>query len=231
MLLELGGSAPVLVQPDTDLEAAADRIVVGGYAYAGQVCISVQRVLVHQDAHDRLRQALARRVEGGVAWGDPREEATISGPMIRKEEADRVEAWVAEALGQGARVVAGGGRVGERLLRPVLLEDVDPALPLYRREVFGPAMILDPYRDLDEGIAKANDGPWGLQAGLFTRDVGSIFRCFREIEVGGLIHDDVPTFRVDHMPYGGVKASGLGREGLRYAIAELTEPRLLALRP
>ncbi len=230
VLLELGGSAAVLVQPGADLDAAADRITTGAYAYAGQVCISVQRVLAHQDIATELSDRLAVRVGRDLAWGDPNDEATISGPMIREDEADRVVSWLDRAQAAGARVLAGGGREDRRLLRPVLLDRVDHDQDLYRREVFGPAMLIEPYTDLADGIAKANDGPWGLQAGVFTPDVGDLFACMRGLEVGGIIHDDVPTFRVDHMPYGGVKDSGLGREGLKYAIAEYTEPRLLVIR-
>ncbi len=230
VLLELGGAAPVLVQPDADLDLAAERIAFGAFAYAGQVCISVQRVLVHRDAADALRDGLVHQVDHAVAWGDPRDEATVSGPLIADGAADRVQSWIDAATAQGARVLAGGGRQGPRMLRPAVLDHVPLASDLVQRELFGPAVVLDVYDDLDQGIAMANAGPWGLQAGVFTRDIGAIFACHRGLEVGGVIHDDVPTWRVDHMPYGGVKQSGFGREGLRYAIAEFTEPRLLALR-
>ncbi|RME27964.1 MAG: aldehyde dehydrogenase family protein, partial [Deltaproteobacteria bacterium] len=230
VLLELGGAAPVLVQPDADLDHAAERIAYGAFAYAGQVCISVQRVLAHRDVADALRERLRDRVQRAVPWGDPRNEATVSGPLISVQAADRVQSWIEAATRQGARILAGGGREGPQMLRPAVLDSVPRSSELVQRELFGPAVVVDVYDELDQGIALANAGPWGLQAGVFTRDIGAIFQCHRQLEVGGVIHDDVPTWRVDHMPYGGVKRSGLGREGLRYAIAEFTEPRLLALR-
>jgi len=230
VLLELGGSAAVLVHRDADLEHVVRRVTVGGYAYAGQVCISVQRVLVHRDVHAELRERLVAAVEQDVPWGDPRQAHTVSGPLLDPLAADRVEDWLREAVERGARILAGGGRAGPRLIAPALVEGVDHDLPLYRRELFGPGIVLERFEDLDQGIAMVNDSPWGLQAGVFTGELSALFRCHQELEVGAIIHDDVPTFRVDHMPYGGVKHSGLGREGLRYAIAEYTEPRLLALR-
>ena len=230
VLLELGGSAVVLVNRDADLDRVVQQVTVGGYAYAGQVCISVQRVLAHQAVHAELRERLVAAVNADVPWGDPRKEGTISGPLIDEAAAERVTDWLREAVERGGRILAGGGRTGPRMVAPALVEGVNHNLPLYRRELFGPGIVLESFADLDQGIAFANDGPWGLQAGVFTRDLPDLFRCHRELEVGGVIHDDAPTFRVDHMPYGGVKNSGLGREGVRYAIAEYTEPRLLALR-
>lgn len=229
VLLELGGSAPVLVLPDADLELVLRTVPVAAYAYAGQVCISVQRLLVHQDVAGALRERLAAAVEA-VSWGDPQRAETVSGPMIDERAADRVEAWTRQAVAGGARVLAGGGREGPRLLRPVLLEGVGADQPFASRELFGPGMAMQTFGSLDEAIGLLNGGIWGLQAGVFTRDVQALFRLHRELEVGGLIHDDAPTFRVDLMPYGGVKHSGLGREGPRWAVAELTEPRLLVVR-
>lgn len=229
VLLELGGSAPVLVLPDADLDLVLRTVPPAAFAYAGQVCISVQRVLVHQAVAPALRERLAAAVEA-TAWGDPSQPSTVSGPLIDERATDRVEAWTRQALAAGARRLAGGGREGPRLLRPVLLEGVPAGQPFLDRELFGPGLALDTFASLDEAIARLNDGPWGLQAGVFTRDIQALFRLHRELEVGGLIHDDAPTFRVDLMPYGGVKQSGLGREGPRWAIAELTEPRLLVVR-
>ncbi len=229
VLLELGGSAPVLVLPDADLDLVLRTVPVGAYAYAGQVCISVQRLLVHRDVAAALRERLVAAIEG-LAWGDPQRAETISGPMIDERATDRVEAWTRQAVEAGARVLAGGGREGQRLLRPVLLEGVGEDQPFLSRELFGPGMAMQSFDSLDEAIGLLNEGPWGLQAGVFTRDVQALFRLHRELEVGGLIHDDAPTFRVDLMPYGGVKHSGLGREGPRWAVAELSEPRLMVVR-
>ena len=230
VLLELGGSAPVIVHRDADLDLVMARVPGGAFAYAGQVCISVQRLLVHRELLPALRTRLSAAVEGGVTWGDPRREDTVSGPLIDERSTDRVQGWLDQAVAAGARVVAGGGREGPRMLRPVLLEGVPHDQPLWRQELFGPGLVLEAFDDLDHAIRLANDSPWGLQAGVFTRDVQALFQLHRGLEVGGVIHDDAPTFRVDQMPYGGVKDSGLGREGLRWAIADYTEPRLLVIR-
>ncbi|NOY25108.1 MAG: aldehyde dehydrogenase family protein [Oligoflexia bacterium] len=229
VMLELGGAAPVIIHRDADLDLAAARISFGGFAFAGQVCISVQRVLAHRDIYEDLCGRLATATDA-LSFGDPNREDTVSGPLIDQGAADRVQAWLDDAVQAGGRVVAGGGRQGPRLLRPVLLDQVPPDQALVQRELFGPGIVLAPYDTVDQAAALANAGRFGLQAGVFTRDIQVLMALYRKLEVGGLIHDDVPTFRVDQMPYGGVKDSGLGREGVRYAIAEYTEPRLLALR-
>ncbi|MCB9781076.1 MAG: aldehyde dehydrogenase family protein [Alphaproteobacteria bacterium] len=230
VLLELGGAAPAIVLADADLDLAAERIAFGAFAYAGQVCISVQRVVVAAAVADALRERLVARTTHEVPWGDPWDDATVSGPMVGEDHADRVVAWWEEAEGRGARRLAGGAREGARLLAPALHEAVPHDCDLYRRELFGPGVLLEVARDTDHALALADEGPWGLQAGIFTSDVQALMQAHDRLAVGGIIHDDVPTFRVDHMPYGGIAQSGLGREGLRYAIAEYTEPRMLALR-
>jgi len=160
--------------------------------------------------------------------GDPLDEATDVGPLIRPSDADRVAAWIAEAVAGGAKVVTGGGRKGNAI-EPTVLTNTHPAMKVNCLEVFGPVVTIEPYDDFDRALDSINDSPFGLQAGVFTRDAGAIFRAFQRLQVGGVIAGDVPTFRIDHMPYGGSKDSGLGRQGLRYAIEEMTEPKLLVM--
>lgn len=227
VVLELGGNAAAIVHHDADLGLAVRQCVQGAFAYAGQVCISVQRILVQERVFARFRDAL---VEGARALvlGDPLDERTDVGPVIDDASAERLEAWLQEAVQRGARLLCGGERDG-RLLRPAVLEGVDPALPLDACEAFGPVVNLHPYRDFQEAVAQANRSRYGLQAGVFTRDLGLALRAFDDLEVGGVILNDAPTFRVDSMPYGGTKDSGIGREGVRYAIRHFTETRLLAV--
>ncbi len=223
--LELGGNAAVIVHSDADLDRAAERIAVGGFGYSGQSCISVQRVLVQRTVAPALTERLMERVRQ-LRSGDPMDEATDVGPLITEADARRAEAWVREAKAGGARLVAGGGRKGA-WLEPTILADVAPDMKVSCEEIFAPVVALSEYDTFEAALAAANASRYGLQAGLFTRDAARIWQAFAALEVGGLMVDDVPSFRVDHMPYGGVKESGVGREGLRYAIEEMTEPRLL----
>lgn len=226
--LELGGNAAVIVCEDADLDLAVERSAYGAFAHAGQVCISVQRVYVHRSvAGDFVERLVARARD--TATGDPGDEATIAGPLRADEDADRVMAWIDEARAAGATVRCGGERDG-RLVTPAVITGADPALKVSCEEAFGPLVVVWPFAEMDEAFDRVNDSPYGLQAGIFTRDVANVLAAFERLEVGGVIHDDAPTFRVDHMPYGGVKASGLGREGLRYAIEDMSEPRLLVMR-
>jgi len=225
--LELGGNAGCLIHRDADLDYAADRCVFGGFSYAGQSCISVQRIRVHREVKDAFLEKLLARV-ARLRCGDPLDEATDVGPLIRASDAERVEQWIAEARAAGAQVLTGGKRTGS-VVEPTVLTRTRPAMKVNCQEVFGPVVTVEAYDEIDAAIAEINDSPYGLQAGLFTRDAKLIFDAYRRLEVGGVIVGDVPTFRVDHMPYGGAKDSGLGREGLRYAIEEMTEPRLLVL--
>jgi acyl-CoA reductase-like NAD-dependent aldehyde dehydrogenase len=225
--LELGGNAAAILEPDADLDRALPRLAVGAYAYAGQVCISVQRILAHQDIYDAVVERFVTEA-ARVPRGDPGDERVVCGPMIDGANADRVQGWIAEAVGAGARML-GGGRDG-RVLAPSLLLDVPPGARIRDDEVFGPTVLVERYAALDEAIDLVNRGRYGLQAGLYTRDVGKVWRAFDRMEVGAIIHDDFPTFRVDGMPYGGVKDSGVGREGPRWAIRDFTEERLLVLR-
>ncbi|HKI55696.1 MAG TPA: aldehyde dehydrogenase family protein [Trueperaceae bacterium] len=227
--LELGGNAGVIVHRDADLAFAAERVVWGGFQYAGQSCVSVQRVYVHEDVYDAFKEALVGRVQA-LRVGDPLDEDTDVGPVIDAGAAERIEAWVAEAREGGARLLAGGERNGN-LWPPTVLEDVRPSMKVCHQEVFAPMIGLYRYGDIEEAVRAVDDSDFGLQAGLFTNDWRVIRTAFDGIEVGGLNVNDVSTFRVDHMPYGGVKQSGAGREGLRYAIQEMSEMKLLTLNP
>jgi acyl-CoA reductase-like NAD-dependent aldehyde dehydrogenase len=227
--LELGGNAAVIVDADADLEYALDRVAWGGFAYAGQTCISVQRVFVHADVYDDFAAGLVRRVEA-LRVGDPLDEATDVGPLIDEAAGERVEAWMAEAVESGARILTGGVREGA-LYRPTVVERVGEEMRLSCDEVFAPVVTLTPFADVFDAIDAAGRSEFGLQAGLFTNDMRVVEAAFDRIDVGGLMVNDVSTFRIDHMPYGGVKSSGLGREGLRYAIEEMTELKLMTFNP
>jgi len=227
VLLELGGNAGVIVEPDADLDVAAARCAAGGYAYSGQTCISVQRVFVHESVYDRFVERFVARVKT-LTTGDPAEEKTVIGPLIDEAAAKRVEQWIQEAAAQGARVLTGGKRAGA-VVEATVLADVTPAMKVSCREVFGPVVTVSRYTDFSAALASLNESDYGLQAGVFTRDIDRIFRAYRELEVGAVLANEIPTFRAEHMPYGGVKDSGLGREGIRYAIEEMTELKLLVL--
>ena len=227
VVLELGGNAGVIVHSDADLAYAADRCVAGGFAYAGQTCISVQRILVERSAFAKFTDFLLEGVKK-LKTGDPLEESTDLGPLIRESDAVRASDWIQEAVRGGARLLCGGQRRGP-LLEPTVLTGTRPEMKVNCQEIFAPVVTVEPYDDFNQALRQINNSPYGLQAGLFTRDAKLIFTAYEELEVGGLIAGDVPAFRVDHMPYGGVKDSGLGREGLRYAIEEMTEPKLLVM--
>jgi acyl-CoA reductase-like NAD-dependent aldehyde dehydrogenase len=227
VVLELGGNAAVIVEPDADLDHAVRRCVAGGYTYAGQSCISVQRILVHEQVYDRFIAKYTAAV-AALRTGDPLAGGTDVGPMIDEANAERAATWMAEALGAGASMPVGGGRRGA-VLEPAVLLDTTSEMRVNREELFAPATTVRRYADFDAAIAMANDSPYGLQAGVFTHDLRRVWRAFEGLEVGGVIVNDVSGFRVDHMPYGGVKQSGMGREGVRYAIEEMTELRLLVL--
>ena len=223
--LELGGNAPVIVHADADATYAAERIAWGGFVQAGQTCISAQRVYVHSSLYDDFTSDLVRRVEQLVS-GDPTDEETDVGPLIDDGAAERVEAWVGEAVSGGAKLLTGGTREG-RMWQPTILADAREEMRISCEEAFAPLVVLYRYDDVAEAIDRATASKFGLQAGIFTRDLGVVEQAFERLETGGLMVNDVSTFRVDHMPYGGVKNSGSGREGLRYAIEEMSELKLL----
>jgi acyl-CoA reductase-like NAD-dependent aldehyde dehydrogenase len=225
--LELGGNAGLIVHSDADLDYAIPRAVLGSFSYAGQICISIQRIYVHQDIYkefsDRFLNAVAK-----LKVGDPREEDTNVGPVIDDSAAERIEEWLEEAKAAGAKFLCGGERK-RKLIQPTVLEEVNSSLKVSCQEVFAPVITLTPYTDFIDAVKMVDDSIFGLQAGVFTKDINRIFQAFNGIGVGGLIVNDIPTYRIDHMPYGGVKDSGLGREGLKYAIEEMTELKLMVL--
>jgi acyl-CoA reductase-like NAD-dependent aldehyde dehydrogenase len=227
VVLELGGNAAVIVHSDADLAYAADRCVAGGFGYAGQTCISVQRILVEHSVYGKFTDLLVEGVKKLKA-GDPLDESTDVGPVIRESDAVRTTAWIEEAVRSGARLLCGGVRKG-LVVEPTVLTGTKPDMKVNCQEVFGPVVTVEPYNTFDDALRQVNHSSFGLQAGLFTRDAKLLFQAYEELEVGGLIAGDVPSFRIDQMPYGGVKDSGLGREGLRYAIEEMTEPKLLVM--
>jgi len=226
--LELGGNAAVIVEPDADLTRAAARCAIGGFTYAGQSCISTQRILVQERVSQTFLDLLLDKVKH-LKVGDVLDEHTDVGPMISLEAAERVERWIAEAVAAGARVELGGKRNGV-FLQPTVLTHTSAAMKVNCEEVFAPLVTVTPYRSLDEAIEWTNASPYGLQAGVFTTNLQTMFRLHAELDVGAVNGNDIPGFRVDRLPYGGAKASGLGREGVRYAIEEMTERRVLTLK-
>lgn len=228
VVLELGGNAACIVDEGTDLEDAVARIVFGAYYQSGQSCISVQRIMVHESLYDEARERLIKAV-GELVHGDPADENTFIGPMISEKEAARLHGWVEAAKAGGAKVLAGGNCDGA-MLEATLLEDVSPDMDVSCQEAFGPVAILSKFSDYDAALEEVNNSDFGLQAGIFTKDIYKAQKAWDELEVGGVVIGDVPSWRVDHMPYGGVKDSGIGREGIRYAIEDMTEIRLMVLR-
>jgi glyceraldehyde-3-phosphate dehydrogenase (NADP+) len=225
--LELGGNAAVIVHGDANLELAADRVVMGGFAYAGQSCISVQRVLVQRDVYDRFLSLFLPKVKA-LKIGHPLDEAADLSSLVAPSESVRVGRWFDEAEAAGARFLV-GGHIEGHLVEPTVIADAPPEANVNCREIFAPVVTVTPYQTFEEALAMANASDFGLQAGVFTNDLRRAWRAFEALEVGGVVINDVSTWRVDHMPYGGVKQSGFGREGIRYAIEEMTEPRLLVL--
>jgi acyl-CoA reductase-like NAD-dependent aldehyde dehydrogenase len=225
--LELGGNAGVIVHSDADLDHAAARVAVGGFYQAGQSCISVQRVFVQSEVHDDFMTRLVKQVES-LKVGDPLDPTVDVGPVIDRGAAERIEQWVNEAVRQGAHMLTGGKREGQ-VYWPTILTNTTPDMKVCSQEVFGPVITVERYETFEDAIRRVNDSPYGLQAGVFTRDIERAMLAHREIQVGGLIINDVSAFRADQMPYGGSKESGYGREGLRWAMEEMTEPRIMVL--
>jgi glyceraldehyde-3-phosphate dehydrogenase (NADP+) len=227
VVLELGGNAGVLVDDDADLDFAVSRIRMGAFAYAGQVCISVQRVFIHEAVFDTVRDQIVD-ASSKLRMGDPADLATELGPMIDDKAAARTESWIADAVREGATILTGGKAQG-RFFEPTVIENANPRSFVCSREAFAPLVTLFPVESFGEGIVRLNDSEYGLQAGVFTNRLENALTAFERIEAGGVIINDVPTYRIDHMPYGGVKSSGLSREGIRYAIEDMTEPRLMVI--
>ncbi len=228
VVLELGGNAAVIIDRDADLEDAAERTVFGAFYQSGQSCIGVQRIIVHDEIYDAFRDLLVAKTRKLIA-GNPADEATFIGPMIDVKEATRLDNWIAEAHAAGATLLCGGERQGA-MLAATLLENVPRATSLYQEEAFGPVAFFSRFSDFDAALDEVNDSKFGLQAGLFTRDLFKMLKAWDRLDVGGVVINDVPSYRVDNMPYGGVKDSGLGREGIRFAMEDMTEIRNLVIR-
>ena len=228
VILELGGNAACVVDEDTDLDDAIERIIFGAYYQSGQSCISVQRILVHEKLYNEFKQRYTEKV-ANLVHGDPLEEDTFIGPMISESEAKRLDDWIQEAVKGGATLLAGGKRDGA-MLQATLLEGVAHDATVNAEEAFGPVSIISSFSDFDDALKEVNNSQFGLQAGIFTRDIYKAHKAWDELDVGGVVIGDVPSWRVDNMPYGGVKESGLGREGITYAMDDMTEIRLMVLR-
>lgn len=226
--LELGGNAGVIVEPDGDWRSVVPRIVSAAYGYAGQSCISVQRIFVHSSIYDAFRDEMIAAI-ARLGVGDPRESSTVVGPMINSSARAKVVSWTRQTEALGARLLTPLREEGPGLLYPLLFESVPADAPVSCEEAFAPLAVLAQYDSFDEALSLVNASRFGLQAGVFTSDVSKAFRAFSELEVGGVMINQVPTFRVENMPYGGIKDSGFGREGIRYAMEEMTEPRSLVL--
>ena len=228
VVLELGGNAACVVDEDADIEDAIDRVIVGAYYQSGQSCISVQRLLVHSKIYDEFKSRYVEKVKALVS-GDPSNEDTFIGPMISEGEAERLHGWIEEAKEKGATILCGGTRDGA-MLEATVMENVPKDCNASAEEAFGPLSILVPFDDYDEALEEVNTSRYGLQAGVFTRDIYKAHKAWDVLDVGGVVIGDVPSWRVDNMPYGGVKDSGLGREGIRYAIEDMSETRLMVIR-
>ena len=224
VVLELGSNSAIVVHRDGDLERAVEKAVLGGYAIAGQVCISVQRVFVHEEVFETFLEKLKERVKR-LKVGDPMDEETDVGPMITQQETLRIREWIEEAVHKGARLEVGGVACAEKtaLFEPTVVSLAPPETKIFREEAFAPIVVVDPYRDLEEAIHLVNNSEYGLQLGVFTKDIKVAWEFIKKAEVGGVLINEGPTFRVDHQPYGGFKYSGVGREGPRFAVEDYTE--------
>ncbi len=228
VVLELGGNAACVIDHDADLDDAVDRVIKGAFYQSGQSCISVQRIVIHEQVYDAFRDKLVAKTKD-LKSGDPKDRETFIGPMIDDGEAERVEAWITEAVEHGAKLLCGGSREG-RMVEATLLENVDKSAKVVNEEVFGPVAVLMKFSDWDEALFEVNRSEFGLQAGIFTRDLFKVLDAWDRLEVGGLMVNEIPSYRVDSMPYGGVKNSGLGREGIRFSMEDMTEIRNMVIR-
>jgi acyl-CoA reductase-like NAD-dependent aldehyde dehydrogenase len=228
VILELGGNAAVIVDHDADLEDALERIIFGAFYQSGQSCIGVQRIIIHESVYDRFKDMLVAKTKTLIA-GDPKDRDTFIGPMISEGEAKRLHGWIEDAVSSGATLLCGGNRTGN-MLEATLLENVDRDAAANREEAFGPLALLSKFSDFNAALDEVNDSKFGLQAGIFTRDLFKTLDAWDRLDVGGVVINDVSSYRVDNMPYGGVKDSGLGREGIRFAMEDMTEIRNLVIR-
>jgi glyceraldehyde-3-phosphate dehydrogenase (NADP+) len=227
VVLELGGNAAVIIDKTADVAWAVKRILVGGFSYAGQSCISVQRIFVHETVADAFREQLVAGVKR-LKVGDPLDPATDLGPLVDEPNAVRTQRWVDEAVAAGGEVLV-GGKANGAFFEPTVLANVPATAQVCSNEAFAPLVVLFTFSDFDEAIAEVNDSAYGLQTGVFTNDLSHAWQAFNELEVGGVVMNDISSYRVDHMPYGGVKDSGLGREGLRWSIEDMTELKLMVV--
>lgn len=225
--LELGSNSATIIEPDADIDMAIPRCIMGAFSNAGQICISLQRIYIHERVFDEFKEKFTGAVKK-MKVGNPMETDTEYGPMIEEKEAARAEEWIKEAVDRGAKILCGGKRRGS-IITPTVMTDVKRDMKVVCNEVFAPLVTLIKYREFDEALEAVNDSRYGLQAGIFTKDINKAFKGFKKLHVGGVIINDVPTFRVDHMPYGGVKESGTGREGIKFAIKEMTELKLMVV--
>ncbi len=229
VVLELGSNSAIVLHKDGDLKKAVQKTVLGGYAIAGQVCVSVQRVFVHEELFDQFLEELEKAVNG-LKVGDPMQEDTDVGPMIGVSEVQRVQEWIDEALHEGAKLITGGVSCGDRVssvLSPTIVSLVPPNTKLYREEAFAPVVVVNPYKEVEEATQMVNDSEYGLQVGVFTKDIDIAWEFIRKVQAGGVLINEGPNFRADHMPYGGVKYSGIGREGPHFAIEDYTEIKMV----
>ncbi len=229
VVLELGGNAAVIIDKDADLADALERVIFGAFYQSGQSCIGVQRILIHADVYDAFKAMLVERA-GKLVAGDPKDRGTFIGPMISNGEAKRLKGWIDEAVAAGATLLCGGGLSRGNMLEATLLEGVPETAKAKNEEAFGPLAILQKFDDFDAALEEVNNSKFGLQAGIFTRDLFKMFNAWDRLDVGGVVINDVPSYRVDNMPYGGVKDSGLGREGVRFAMEDMSEIRNLVVR-
>ena len=228
VVLELGGNAACIIDHDADLDDALERVIFGAFYQSGQSCIHAQRIIVHDDVYDRFRDMFVARAKTLVA-GDPKDRSVFIGPMISEGEAKRLDGWIQQAIAAGAKLLCGGKRVGA-MLEATIIEDTPRDTAAYREEAFGPVALLSRFSDFDAALAEVNDSKFGLRAGIFTRDLFKVLDAWDRLDVGGIVINDVPSFRVDNMPYGGVRDSGLGREGVRFAMEDMTEIRNVVIR-
>ena len=225
VVLELGGNAGVIVEPDAEINLAAKKIAFGAFVYSGQVCISIQRAYIHSSKYEDFLESLIKATKELIS-GDPLDENITMGPMIDQGNAERIELWVNEAVAKGANILIGGNR-DKNYYPPTILTNVNPKIPVACSEAFGPILIINSYTNFNDAIKGVNNTDFGLQAGVFTNNMNKALGAFNQLDVGGVVINDIPTFRVDNMPYGGVKDSGFGREGIKYSLREMTEIKLL----
>ena len=228
VILELGGNAAVIVDEDADLDDSLERIIFGAFYQSGQSCIGVQRIIIHENIYDKFRNMMVEKTKS-LVMGDPKDRDTFIGPMISEDEAQRLKGWIDDAVAGGAKLLCGGGLKGN-MMEATLLENVDTSADAYREEAFGPMALLTRFSDFGKALDEVNDSKFGLQAGIFTRDLFKSLDAWDQLDVGGIVINDIPSYRVDNMPYGGVKDSGLGREGIRFAMEDMSEIRNMVIR-